>query len=255
MCFFIAKKGEKKMREQTELNEVKRIARMLLMTKIHETEYAPAIVQHPFTSTGIWAIPNGDKLRLMNLTKNREDLREWRNHIQEQIDRAETAFEIYSMTNKPYGMCFLKYTMPYLSREEYTKILADAWIRSENLNNDSNLNKKELVAMFQAADPAILMGESEKQQLAELENPVMVYRGVTSYNGRRIKWLSWTLEKSVAEWFAHRFGEGGTVYEVQIKKEHIFALFMGRQEYEVIVNPAHLLNIGEAEEFSMQQTQ
>lgn len=51
-----------------------------------------------------------------------------------------------------------------------------------------------------------------------------------------------------AEWFAHRFGEEGTVYQAQIGKEHILAFFSGRNESEVIVDPKYLTNITEAPE-------
>ena len=49
----------------------------------------------------------------------------------------------------------------------------------------------------------------------------------------------------MAEWFAKRYGQEGTVYEAQINKEHIYALFDGRAEAEVIVDPKHLKNITE----------
>ena len=68
--------------------------------------------------------------------------------------------------------------------------------------------------------------------------------------------MSWTLDRKTADWFAHRFGEEGTVYEAQIRKEHILALFTGRNESEVIVDPRHLEQIMESPEpeFDMQMT-
>ena len=47
-------------------------------------------------------------------------------------------------------------------------------------------------------------------------------------------------DRDTAEWFAHRFGEEGTVYEAQISKEHILAFFNGRNESEVVVDPKYL---------------
>ena len=41
------------MQKETDLEKVKSIARMLLMTPVHKTPYSPAVVQHPFTSCGI----------------------------------------------------------------------------------------------------------------------------------------------------------------------------------------------------------
>ena len=105
--------------------------------------------------------------------------------------------------------------------------------------------------MFKKADPAVLMDEEEYELFKELDDTVTVYRGVTSYNAKNIKALSWTLDRDTAEYFAHRFGEDGTVYEAQIDKKHIYALFTGRNESEVIVDPKHLTDITEVME--MQQ--
>ena len=81
------------------------------------------------------------------------------------------------------------------------------------------------------------MDQEEYTQFQNLDDVVTVYRGVTSYNANNIKALSWTLNREVAEWFVHRYGEDGIVYEAQINKEHTYALFLGRNEEEVIVDP------------------
>ena len=243
------------MLEKTNLDKVKMIARALLMTEIHETEFSPAVVQHPFTSSGIAVLPRDGVLQLGNICSSESDLAAWREHMKTQIDKATCAYHIYMMTNKPYGLTFLKYTSPFLSREEFSKILSDAWARSENPNSDPNFTKKELISMFRQADPIILMDQGERKKLAELENTVTIYRGVTSLNADNIRAMSWTLDKSVAEWFAYRFKENGTVYEAEINKKHILALFIGRNESEVVVDPKYLQNIEEAQEQSIQQTQ
>ena len=51
-----------------------------------------------------------------------------------------------------------------------------------------------------------------------------------------------------ADWFARRFDEDGTVYKAQIDKEHIFALFNGRDESEVVLDPKYLKDITQAQE-------
>ena len=90
------------------------------------------------------------------------------------------------------------------------------------------------------------MDEEERTAHQALEDTVTVYRGVTPYNAKNIRALSWTLDRKTADRFAHRFGEEGTVYEAQIRKEHILALFTGRSESEVIVDPQHLEQIVES---------
>ena len=96
------------------------------------------------------------------------------------------------------------------------------------------------------------MDKDEYEAFQNLEDTVTVYRGVTSHNAKNVKALSWTLSYDTADWFAHRFGEDGTVYEAQIDREHIYAYFNRRNEHEVIVDPKYLMDITEAE--TMEQT-
>ena len=131
----------------------------------------------------------------------------------------------------------MKYTASHLSGEDYAKLLANAWITSGAPNRDVNVSKAELVRMFKAAEPSLLMTEEEIHQLSELNNPVTIYRGVTDYNADDINALSWTLNLEKALWFSKRFNSEGTVYEAQIDKTHIIAFFNTRDESEIIVEP------------------
>lgn len=234
------------MRNETDLNRVKWVAKQLVMIEPHLTDFSPVVVQHPFTSSGMVAIPSDEEIKHVDITKSPEELVSWQNYMKAQIDEAKSAYHIYMMTNKPYSMTFLKFAKPHLSQKDFSEILADAWIRSENPNLDKNFKQKELLQMFKDAAPHILMDKDEQKQLAELDDTVTVYRGVTTYNAKNIKALSWTLEQKIAEWFANRFGEDGTVYEAQIPKQHIYALLNGRGESEVIVDPKYLTDITEA---------
>ena len=235
------------MQKQTNLKEVKSVAVALLMTDIHENTFSPVVVQHPFTSSGFVGLKRDGSFQILDITRDPENLRLWQKQVREQIEEADSAFRIYMMVNKPYGLTFLKYTAPHLSQEDLSHILSSAWIMSENPNADSNLSKRQLVSLFRSADPSVLMDEEERQALAGLDSPVTVYRGVTSYNAKNIRALSWTLNYETAEWFATRFGENGTVYEAQVDKGHILALFNGRNEAEVIVDPKYLTNIEQAD--------
>ena len=130
------------MQKETDLEKVKSIARMLLMTPVHKTPYSPAVVQHPFTSCGIATAKKEGIIQLIDITESEENLQRWQEWMKEWIKNAECAYKIYMMTNKPYGLTFLKYAEPYLSKEDYSKILGDAWVRSENPHEDKNFNKK-----------------------------------------------------------------------------------------------------------------
>ena len=168
--------------------------------------------------------------------------------VGKQIDSAENACQVFFLLNKPYYLTFLKFTAPVLSQEDLGQLLAHAWILEECPNQDRNVSKRELLALFHSVPPELLMDEEEYAVYQSLEDPVTVYRGVTSYNAKNIKALSWTLDRDTAEWFAYRFGEEGTVYEAQIQKEHILAFFNGRNESEVVVDPKYLEQIMESPE-------
>ena len=90
------------------------------------------------------------------------------------------------------------------------------------------------------------MDKEELQVYEELPDLVTVYRGVTPYNAKRVKGLSWTLDRDTAEWFAHRYRSHGQVYQAQIEKAHIHAIFLGRNEAEVIGDPHYLTNLAQA---------
>ena len=224
------------MRRKTDLDGVKFVAKGLVMVDIHLTEYSPVIVQHPFTTSGVTAVPSEDGLRLLDITKSEDDLRAWQGYMKGLIDNATNAYQIYMMVNKPYALAFLSLSECHLSKKDFSEILSDAWIRSENPNLDKNFVKNDLVAMFKKADKAVLMDGEEREQFDDFDDTITVYRGVTSYNAKNIRALSWTTDYKTAEWFAHRFDEDGTVYEAQISKEHILAFFNGRNESEVIVD-------------------
>lgn len=57
------------MRKQTDLEGVKAVAKMLLMTKINNTQFSPAIVQHPYTSSGYVLLYDSGEIRMADITK------------------------------------------------------------------------------------------------------------------------------------------------------------------------------------------
>lgn len=233
--------------KETDLPGLKSLARALLMLDIERTQMSPLVVKHPFTDSGIVGLRKEDgNIAVADLTSDPASLRVWREQCGRLIDEAEKPFEIFLMITKPYKLGFLKYAEPFLSEQDTALFLAQAWTTTEAPNSDPNLSKRELLSLFRSADPQKLMDEEEYELFHSLEDVVTVYRGVTPYNAKNVKALSWTLNRDTAEWFAHRYGEDGTVYEARIGKEHILAVFTGRNESEVIVDPKHLMELSEA---------
>ena len=229
---------------KTNLTEVKRLAKVLLNMEPELTEYAPVIIHHPFTTSGMVGLQDEQgNLRIGNIVESQEDRKQWQKQMSRIIDDASDVFGLYHKIEKPYVLGFLKFAAPNLSKADFSTILADAWIRSEQPNHDPNLSQSKLLAMFRAADPKILMDAEEQEKLEALGDTVTVYRGVHSAKSKGVNAMSWTLDQETAAWFAGRYGRQGCVYEAKIEKTHICALFHGRNESEVILNPKYLTDI------------
>ena len=232
------------MRSETDMEKVRQVARTLLHLDIHPTSLSPMVVSHPFTNSGFVGLRDKDgSVSIGALLEDPKALSRWRQQVGRSIDRASSPWEIALQLNTPYLLTFIKYTRPYLSEPGH--LLAAAWTMDEAPNQDPNLSHRSLADLFRSVSPEHLMDAEELRRFQALEDSVTVYRGVTSHNAKNIRALSWTLDRDTAEWFAHRFGEDGTVYEAQIAKAHIFALFLGRNESEVVVDPQHLEQVME----------
>ena len=169
------------MRKETDLHQVKATARALLMLDLGETDFSPVIVKHSFTDSGITAIPKPDgSIQMLNLMDDPSDLKRWRDFVSQTIEKAGSAYEVYMMVTKPYGLTFLKFVYPHLSQADMSGILASAWTRAEAPNRDVNVKQSKLLSMFKSADPSSLMDEEDLERFRELEDTVTVYRGVTT---------------------------------------------------------------------------
>lgn len=234
---------------ETDLKSLKALSHTLLELDIQPTKMSPLVVKHPFTDSGIVGLRKEDgSIAIADLTSDPASPHLWREQMGRLIDDAGKPIDLFMMITKPYKLGFLKYAAPYLSEQDTALFLSQAWIIAEAPNSDPNLTKRELLALFRSVDPQKLMDEEEYGVFRGLDDVVTVYRGVTSYNAKNVKALSWTLDRDTAEWFANRYGEQGTVYEAQIEKEHICAVFQGRNEAEVIVDPTYLLDISSVQE-------
>ena len=230
------------MRTETDLESVKKIAINFLNIPILETEYSPIIVSHPFTKCGIATILEGNEFFQLDITKSKENLKRWQSQIEKQIKESHNAQFVYYILNDSYRLAFLNEVAKFLSQEDFSELLGDAWVSSEYANLDMNVSKSQLIKLFKSADKNILMSESELETYNDFEDSIVVYRGVGSRNQNNIKALSWTTSFEKAKWFASRWGKG-TVYSAIIDKKNILAYFDRKNESEVIVDFNQLQNI------------
>jgi len=231
------------MLKETDLESVKAIAKSLLRLPILETEYTPIIVSHPFTKCGIVTILDGEEFCQLDITKNSESLKKWQAQMSKQIDESHNAHFVYYLLNDSYRLMFLNDISKYLSIEDFSDLLGDAWVTSDYANLDRNVSKQQLLKLFKSADKSKLMSEDELETFNDFDDEIVVYRGVSSGNINNIKALSWTTSFGKAKWFSERWGKGGKIYSATIDKENILAFFDRKNEDEVIVDFTALQNI------------
>lgn len=231
------------MAKETDLQSVKRIAKGLLNIDILETEYSPMIVSHPFTKCGIITLLDGENLVQLDVTRSQEAFEKWKAQMSRQIDESTSAYYVYLLLNDSYRMMFFNDISKFLSIEDYSVLLGESWVCSEYANQDANVSKQQMLKHFKNADKSLLMSESELETYDDLEDVVVVYRGVSTKNKNNVKALSWTTSFGKAKWFSERWGGKGTVYSATINKEDIFAYFDRKNEDEVVLDYNKLQNI------------
>ena len=90
------------------------------------------------------------------------------------------------------------------------------------------------------------MTGDERRALVELSDPVEIFRGFAARADSPDvpEWwgLSWTIDRSKAEWFARRFshGDDGRLATTLVSKAAVRALLLERDEAEVVVLPWEL---------------
>ena len=132
---------------------------------------------------------------------------------------------------RPYRLQAFLEIQDQLTDTQYWRLLADSWIDTENAWQNRGKWRK----LFDSKRPHshYLMDETEDNAMNTLPEMVTIYRGSSANNE---KGLSWTLSKDKAEFFAQRFAQKrGKVYEQEVRKDQILALFLGRGESEVIL--------------------
>ena len=153
------------MKKETDLGGVKAIAKALLMTAVNQTPYSPMLVQHPFTSTGLIPFPTemNKGFQPVDITLNEDNLKIWRESVSQIIDETENPYHIYMLLNPPYALTFLKLASPYLSRKDFSEILASAWINCEAPHNDPELNKADLTLATESVQNNTSFEENEAE--------------------------------------------------------------------------------------------
>lgn len=230
--------------KKTNLDGVKEVTKMFVDLDIQETRFGSLVIKHPFIESAVTVTQGKDgRPQMVDLINDPAAFENWKQNIKSMIDSKDNAASIFWLVVKAYRLAFLKYTSVYLDRRDLSVILSDCWVTVEYPSRDPNLSKRELIALFKKCDPDVIMAKDELEAYAALPETVTIYRGVTKRKKADIKGLSWSTSSKTAEWFAKRFGNRGIVYRAVIEKRYICAYFLGRNEFETVVDPSKIQKV------------
>lgn len=223
---------------ETNLNEIKNVAKLFLYQpiKVDDNFSSKLCVYHPFLSTSTTCVDS----EFVDVLDNKEALKKYRKCMEEEIDNSDL-YRIYILIRKSYRLAFIKYCEPYLSEKDLAELFADAWVSSENPNQDANCPIPYLIKMFKKCDKQYLMQEKDYKVYQSLPDTFTIYRGVAV--NRNPNGLSWTQNLKTAKWFAHRFDtikDKGYIQTAIAKKEDVLAYFNTRNEDEIVYNSKKL---------------
>lgn len=160
----------------------------------------------------------------------------------ERINKADRFSQCLNAINKGNRFDYLNWLHKQclITDQECANAVYSIWTMQENFYRCS-MSKEKLIKMMKIAEKSPLF-QSDIDDLSD-EDTITIYRGVKVNNYRG---LSWTVDKSVAEWFARRFRHNGDkcyVFTGIINKRNILALFTSRNEKEVVCDYRKIKNI------------
>lgn len=213
---------------KTDLQAIKDKAIALLYIEPEPVPELPIFLTHPYFESRATVLPNSNKF--VDIIEDSEALQIARDDLQAKINSVDSAERVFMFLRTQYRLTLFKYTNQYMSPEDFKEVLLFSWIMVEHPLSDMNVTKGEMLRWFKKIG-----------YISDLSGVVMIYRGVGSekYRGG----ISWTLDKSKAEWFATRFTDDGIVYSAKVKSKDILYYISDRGEEEIIVDPKKLMQV------------
>lgn len=229
----------KSKKTETNLDEIKNMAKLFLYQPIKvDDNFSPKLcVYHPFLSSSTIYIGSSE---IVDIFDDEGALEKYHECMEKEINKSDL-HRIYVLVRKPYRLTFIKYCESYLSEKDLAELFADAWVSSENPNQDVNCSLSYLIKVFRKCNKHYLMQEEDYKIYQSLPDTFMIYRGVAV--NRNPKGLSWTQNLETAKWFAHRFDtekDKGYIQTAIAKKEDVLAYFNTRNEDEIVYDSKKL---------------
>lgn len=151
--------------------------------------------------------------------------------------RSRSWFTYIVLHERPYRYDALVSIADEMSATKYWEMLRHFWIDSENIRQ----NAEGWEALLRSERPGRrnMMDKHERAALAAMPEEIEIFQGHTS---ERSDGWSWTLDRSIAEWFGRRFvllGDPGEpmVSTATARRADVTAYLTSRGESEILIDP------------------
>lgn len=147
---------------------------------------------------------------------------------------------IFVCYERPWRIQAIQQYADRMSDAEFWEAVGHAWQDSENIWEAED----DWLDLLDCGRPeqSRMMEDEEREKLALMPEEFRVYRGF--YMRSRQEALSWTVNRSKAEWFAQRLLPPGAVPRVAeglVRRDNVIAYFDGRGEEEIVVQPDNVV--------------
>jgi len=218
---------------QQYLDTAKAVAKYMLDMPYESTKtFGDMFILHPFFNTVIVA----DKQGLFHIEEDPERFEALKDDMRKMIDRCNCIQDVMTLILDSNKINFL-----YLlnAREVPAKIcgdlLGDIWSGLENNDMQEDFIKESMREWLLASDRTTYMTKKELELLRNLPDKVTIYRGAQF--DEPADGFCWSLNKSVAEWFAKRFrNQHPVIYTTVIDKNDILFYTNAADEEEIVVD-------------------
>ena len=149
---------------------------------------------------------------------------------------------VVPLFERPYRTTPLMRYGPRMTDTAYWATVGWAWCDTENAP-ECWLQWQQLMSGPRAGRHQ-MMTEEEQHAFGAMPDIIPVYRGQT--RGEPIHDFSWTLDITVANWFANRYNNPNPiVLQGVVQKTDVIAYLSRRNEFEILVFPDHVMHVVE----------
>jgi glycerol kinase len=148
---------------------------------------------------------------------------------------------IVALYERPYRLHAFLQIRDNLTDKEFWEIVGWIWIDNENIYQ--NFNEWHRLWSSNRTNRHLCMSEEEQQVIKSFSETITIWRGVRGKKYTR--GLSWTIDRDKAIWFAKRFSSKNAVLLIEgtVKRTHVLAHFIGRNEQEIVALPKNVEKI------------